>query len=290
MDPWKVNFKPMYPIPEEAGILDPNIESERFSFSDTGRLRMEKVNIPGYAICKPGKMDTDTKVILILPGGAYSRLAIHHEGWEVAQWLAKAGHVGILLKYRLPDPSLMTDPGIQPLKDAIRGIKVLKDTCNKMNIPIQQSGVLGFSAGGHLAAWATREYLKAGLHSQENGFPGFQILVYPVIDMHGAYKHQGSRDQLMQGQNDLQKEQSLSIHTNVDRDTIPTYLVHALDDLTVPYQNSQLMADACEKAGVPVEWEWLNNGGHGFGLYPTPGAKTWLIHALEWSKRAAISN
>lgn len=284
MEEWSLTFEPLYEASEDAGIIDPKIESEVYSYSEQRRLRLEKVNVPGYAVCKPATLKHNARVILILPGGGYSRLAIDHEGWAVAEWLAAAGHVGIVLKYRLPDAALMKAPQMQPLRDALKGISVLKKVCASLELPLSHAGVLGFSAGGHLAAWAVQEYLALSPKPENIPFPGFQILAYPVIDLSGVFTHLGSRNQLTQSEDDKALHEALSIHLMVHSQSRPTYLLHAMDDFTVPPQNSQLMETACINNGVPVTCEWLPEGGHGFGLYASRGKDSWLKNALLWAE------
>jgi acetyl esterase/lipase len=178
----------------------------------------------------------------------------------------------------------MKDPQVQPLRDALKGISVLKKVCASLQLPWNCTGVLGFSAGGHLAAWAVQEYLTSTVNAEEKAFPGFQILAYPVIDLSGVFTHLGSRNQLAQGRDDMELFTALSIHLNINEQTRPAYLVHAKDDITVPPQNSQLMEAACKANGVPVACEWLMAGGHGFGLYANDGTETWLKNALNWAE------
>ncbi len=223
------------------------------------------------------RIATGTAVI-ICPGGGYSGLAIDHEGHDIARWLNAKGVAGIVLKYRLPrfDETQLAEP--LPVRDVHEALRLTREKAKSGAWPIDphRIGIIGFSAGGHLAA-------TAATHFDDNNRPDFAILGYPVITMHEGTSHGGSRHNLLGPTPDPKMEALYSNEEQVTAQTPPTFLFHAKDDRTVPIWNSEHFAAACRSAGVPVEIHEYEKGGHGFGLGHGESAQ-WPDQCIAWMK------
>lgn len=217
--------------------------------------------------------------VVICPGGGYSRLAFGHEGIEPARWLNSLGVSAFVLKYRCREYG---HPA--PLRDVLRAVRWVRSGAAAYGIRPDRIGVLGFSAGGHLAACAGTLYdapegrTGAPLDAT-SGRPDFLILIYPVITMEEPYVHEGSRICLIGEHPSPELVAHLSPELNVTSRTPPAFLVSTEEDKTVPCQNSIQFFEACKKAGVPAELHVFEKGPHGFGLRPGHGA------ASEWPAR-----
>ncbi|SCH30897.1 Predicted esterase [uncultured Bacteroides sp.] len=192
--------------------------------------------------------------VLLIPGGAYSYIAISHEGYGSAKWLAKNGITVFILKYRLPKG----DPQVT-INDGIRALEVIHEQSDKLGIDKDKIGVMGFSAGGHLAA-----ALLTGFTSKKN-MVNFGILVYPVISM--SYSNFQTREHLLGVKADEQKWRNIySMDKHVSADTSPTYIVLSSDDQAVPYLNGLNFYNALLNYGVKSEIRILSEGGHGWWM------------------------
>lgn len=225
--------------------------------------------------------------VLICPGGGYARLAIDKEGHDIARWLNANGYIAAVLKYRLPDPAKPAEPPC-PTDDALAGMRILRERAAEWGIRKDALGILGCSAGGHLAATvATRSSRNSpdGKYD-ELSRPDFQILLYPVITLaDGPTLHAGSRRNLLGNSPEASRIEEYSTDKQVTAKTPPAFLVHAKDDGGVPIANSLLYLEALKKAGVPCEFVELSTGGHGFGLGVKGGDPLrWPPLCLEWLK------
>lgn len=219
--------------------------------------------------------------LLICPGGGYGGLVTGAEGHGIAQWLNQHGIAGIVLQYRLPKGNAFV-----PLADARRAMRIVRAHAAEWKIDPKKVGVIGFSAGGHLAstlATHTEAENPATPDPLERfpARPDFQILVYPVITM-GVGTHGGSRRNLL-GENPSPEEiRRFSNETQVTRDTPPAYLAHAVDDRAVPIQHSLHFHQAMLQAGAPSTLLELPSGGHGLNGYKGPSWDAWQNGSLEW--------
>lgn len=239
----------------------------------------EPVLIPRPA---PAKTANGTAVI-VMPGGGYNLLSIVKEGHEVADWLNSLGVSAFILKYRLRE---FGHPA--PLLDALQAVRLLRHRAAEFNIHPARIGVLGFSAGGHLAASASNHFDDPS-HAVDSALaatsarPDFAVLVYPVISVHEPYVHAGSRSAML-GENP--SKELLDYYSNelqVTSGTPPTFLAHGRDDRSVPVENSILYYNALLKAGVPAELHVYQHAPHGFGLRPVDGpADQWPKRCEEW--------
>lgn len=232
---------------------------------------------------EPGK--ATGAAVIVIPGGAYAGIAINHEGVDVAKSFAAAGITAFVLKYRLPSDLIMPDRAIGPLQDAQRAIQLVRERAGEWMLDTARVGVIGFSAGGHLASTVGTHYRKALIDNRANYNlrPSFVVLVYPVVTM-DTYTHQGSKQNLI-GQTATPDQVALfSNERQVDGDTPPMFLVHAQDDTVVPVKNSLQLYEALLGAGVKAEMHLYQAGGHGFGLHNKTTSDLWFDRCLNWLK------
>ena len=230
--------------------------------------------------------------VVIFPGGSYQHLSMEKEGSDVANWLAGTGVSAFVVRYRL-GPSYH-HPVM--LGDAQRAIRIVRARATEWGVDGHRIGIIGFSAGGHLASTAGTHY-DAGTASNDDPIervgsrPDFMLLIYPVITMRAPITHRGSRLNLLGESPAPELVQALSNETQVTRDTPPTFLVHSTDDKTVPVENSLLLYRALREAAVPVEMHIFEYGGHGYGLAPAdPVLSAWTTSAESWMRRHGLIN
>jgi acetyl esterase/lipase len=269
-----------------GSIKNDNYKEERTE--KNGWIRFSKVTEPTITIYLPDKPIENTPAVLICPGGGYSRLAYDHEGVEVAEWFKKQGIAGILLKYRLPSDEIMKDKKIGPLQDAQQAIRLIRENAEKWNIDASKVGVMGFSAGGHLAASLTTLYDKTVYDSKMDisARPDFSILVYGVLSMQDSLTHKGSQINLLGEKPSQQLIDEFSTELHVNKNTPSCFIIHSSDDGGVNYLNSMYFYEALIRHGVQSEMHIYDNGGHGYGLATRKdGPKNWPDNLSLWLKR-----
>ncbi|PKD17706.1 beta-galactosidase [Salegentibacter salinarum] len=222
--------------------------------------------------------------ILILPGGGYSHLSVEKEGRKVATWANSLGLNAFVLHYRLPSDEIMEDKRLAPLADAQQAMRFIRKNAGKWDLNPDQIGVLGFSAGGHLAASLSTRFNEKIVQKDQvvSGRPDFSILIYPVISMEDKLTHKGSQESLL-GEN--AKEDLIKNFSNenlVTAETPPAFLVHATDDKAVPVENSLEYYKALKANNVPVEMHIFEDGGHGFGLGKKGTNTFWPNNLEKW--------
>ncbi len=243
-------------------------------------LRVKNVTQPALTVYKPS--NPNGTAVVIFPGGGYRHLSINKEGKKVAEWLNTLGITAFVLKYRLPSDEIMKDKSVGPLQDAQKAIRILREKAEVFKINPNKIGVLGFSAGGHLAATLSTQY-KTNVYSESSktsAKPDFSILIYPVISMSDALTHQGSKENLLGELPSVETVEMFSNEKQVDVFTPKTFLVHATDDKSVPVENSIEYYLALKNNNVPVEMHIYETGGHGFGL-GRPGTTMYWAKACE---------
>lgn len=250
-----------------------------------GIIRVSKVSLPTLIVFLPKQAHATGAAVIICPGGGYGILAISHEGYDVAKRFNEIGVAAIVLKYRLPSAEIMIDPSFGPLQDAQQAIYVTRLNAKKWNLDPAKIGVMGFSAGGHLASSLTVHYgdVKIQNEKQLNLRPDFSILIYPVITF-GEGTHSGSKKNLVGDAATEDQLKYFSNETGVNSLTPPTFMVHANDDKGVPSQNSILFNQALVKAGVKAEMHLFQSGGHGFGLKNRTTTEDWFKMLGSWMK------
>lgn len=252
--------------------------------TEDGKLRgLSKVFEPTLTVYRPEKGVGNGTAVIICPGGGYTHLAIVHEGEEVGQTFAKIGVTAFVLKYRLPDDTTMSDKQFGPLQDAEQAIYTVRKDAAKWGVDPAKIGIMGFSAGGHLASSLAVHYMDSKIENKEKLSlrPDFAVLIYPVISF-TAPSHKGSRVSLI-GENATQAQKEyFSNEKQVNAQTPPAFLVHANDDDVVPVGNSILFNEALVAAKVPVETHLYQTGGHGFGLHNKTTADEWFERLKNW--------
>ena len=233
-----------------------------------GRTYYGSVTNPDITVYKPTGVKATGTVVIICPGGAYTRLAVTQEGSEVAGWLNENGITAVVLKYRLPSDSIMEDKSIAPLQDAEEAVRIVRRNAAELGIDTARVGIMGFSAGGHLASTLETHYNEKVYATTDNtsAKPDFAILVYPVISMIKGETHMGSRVNLLGEKADTAQVLRFSNQLHVTRDTPPTFIVHSSDDRTVPVANSIDFYEALVKNNITTEMHIFQQGGHGYGL------------------------
>ncbi|HTR81516.1 MAG TPA: alpha/beta hydrolase [Bacteroidota bacterium] len=273
-----------------GAIEDPSYKSETI-YIDGNKPRITKVTDPTLDFY-PAPADKATGVaIVICPGGGYGRLAIDHEGTLVAVWLNTIGISAFVLTYRLPSDAIMVNKSIGPLQDGQEAIRIVRRHAKEWNIDPHKIGIMGFSAGGHLAAMVSTHFADTVYqHSNTTSArPDFSVLVYPVISMDSTITHRGSRDNLLGPAPSNETVRYFSADRSVSKETPPAFIVQAADDKTVPVQNSIAYFLALEKIGIPCELHIYESGGHGFGLGGGTGTKsTWPQAFKAWLQARGI--
>lgn len=228
--------------------------------------------------------------VVICPGGGYHNLAMSYEGTDVAAWFNKLGISAFVLKYRL-GPRYHHPVELQ---DAQRAIRYVRAHVSEYGVASDRVGIMGFSAGGHLAATAGTHF-DSGLPQatdivdRQSSRPDFMILAYPVITMQDPYTHQGSRSNLLGEKPNPTLVNELSDELQVTAKTPPTFLFHTTEDQTVPVENSVMFYLALRRAGVPAELHVYLKGRHGVGLAAKdPVLKTWPAHLADWLSAAGF--
>ena len=248
-------------------------------------IKMKNVTNPTLEMYPAEKNNTNGTAVIICPGGAYSVLAIIHEGSQVAKWLNTIGITAFVLNYRLPDAAIMKDKSIAPLQDAQEAMRIVRLHAKEWNINPNKIGIIGFSAGGHVASTLATHFNDKVYQSKDSvsARPDFSILIYPVITMDSATTNSWSRDNLI-GKNPAKKEVLyFSNELQVTKNTPPAFLVHSIDDDAVPVENSINYAMALHKYNIPCELHIYQSGKHGYGMGRTTNTESsWTDACKKW--------
>lgn len=242
----------------------------------------EQPTLEGYF---PTKEKATGTAVIIFPGGAYTFLAYSEEGTVIAKAFAEKGVAAFVVKYRLPKKETMLDKSFGPLMDAQQAIKMVRSRAIEWNLNPKKTGVIGYSAGGHLASTLGTHFSKSYIPNKENISlrPDFIILVYPVITMEDKLTHLGSKISLLGMEPSKEKTELFSNELQVTKETPPTYLTHCGDDQVVDVKNSIVFYQALQKNRVDAELHLFPKGNHGF-TQRLP-VNQWLEPMLEFLKR-----
>ncbi|WP_194972414.1 alpha/beta hydrolase [Aquiflexum lacus] len=273
------------PIPNSIDVPD----EENSETDQNGILRISKVTKPTLTAYLPAKENATGQAVIICPGGGYRILAAGHEGSDVAEEFVKKGIAAFVLKYRLPNDETMIDKTIGPLQDAQQAILMVRENADKWNIKADQIGIMGFSAGGHLASTAGTHYNNQTIPNPKGTSlrPDFMILVYPVISFDPEIGHSGSAQNLL-GENPTQALRDFySNEKQVNSNTPPTYLVHAKND-PVSVQNSYVFEEVLKHFNIPVSTTYFEEGGHGFGMINRTSDVKWMDEVEKWLKAMIV--
>ncbi|RTE55425.1 beta-galactosidase [Arenibacter aquaticus] len=272
--------------PEGApGAIENTDYIEEYAYDALGALRgISKISQPTLTPFLADTALSKGTAVIICPGGGYSHLAINKEGYKVAKWFNTLGISAFVLKYRMPTDLTMDDKTIGPLQDVQEAIRMVRRNSEKWHISADKIGVMGFSAGGHLASTLSTHYDDKTYipKDQTSAKPDFSILVYPVISMLEGTTHNGSKKNLL-GENPSQK--SINKYSNakqVTHSTPPAFLVHATDDKAVPVENSIEYYLALKQHKVSAEMHVYEKGGHGFGLGVFGTHAHWPEDLKQW--------
>ena len=272
-------------------------ESGEMMKSDTTNIvRLSLVQHPDIAVFLPSKSNATGEAVVICPGGGYQILAYDWEGSDIARWFSSRGIAAMVLKYRLPVSKSNIVPHKSPLMDAQRAFRMVRFNAESWNIDPGKIGIMGFSAGGHLASTLSTHFDNGDQGNADpvekmSCRPDFSILVYPVISFTEEFRHSGSRAALLGEDPDPELVRYYSNEHQVTADTPPAILIHSGDDEGVPVQNSLAYYQALLKKGITAEMHVYPYGGHGYSLAIGRGhLATWPDRVLEWIRYIQNNN
>jgi acetyl esterase/lipase len=272
---------PLYgdrPIPNSL----PAENREKTAINDWGVAFTTEISVPELLYFPPQK--NSGMAVVICPGGGYSGTATDHEGIQVAKAFQQAGISAFVLKYRIPDERYCVDKSLAPLQDAQQALRLIRQQAGTWQIRPDKIGILGFSAGGHLAATAATHFnFKADAIQEDStsARPDFAILIYPVVSFTDSLGHGGSRARLLGEAPSRDQIRFFSNELQVDQQAPPAFLLHTQDDF-VKVGNSLAYYQACLAKGVPAEMHLFPRGGHGYGLRHPAGEGSWFGLLLNW--------
>ncbi|MBI5769090.1 MAG: alpha/beta hydrolase [Verrucomicrobia bacterium] len=247
--------------------------------------RVSNVHRPTLTIFPAPATTANGTAVIICPGGGYVRLSVENEGSLMAERFNQMGVAAFVLYYRMQEYG---HPA--PLRDALRAIRLVRSRAAEFNVKPDRIGIIGSSAGGHLAASASNlfdapEGRTGADLDQVSARPDFSILLYPVITLKAPHAHAGSRTALLGATASPELIAAMSLETRVTKATPPTFLIHTENDRTVPVENALMYYQALRTAGVPAEMHLWPNGPHGFGMRQDLGApSTWTLRCEEWMR------
>ena len=278
-------YKPLYKSTPNQ-IVVPNEERED---PFEGIIIVSKVTEPAYQYFRVKEDNIKRPCVIIYPGGAYFILASGHEGVEVAKFFNSIGVNAMVVKYRIPNDNAQVDKSIAPLQDAQQAMLLARSNAATWGIDANKIGILGFSAGGHLAATLSSHYADVKIDNPLNISlrPNFQILIYPVITMKD-FGHTGSKENLI-GKNPTDAQvQYYSNELNVNDQTPPAFIVHAKNDDAVPVQNAYEYDKALKANKVASTLYLFEKGGHGFGMKNSTSTIQWTTPLTQWLRERKI--
>jgi len=261
------------------------ITLELWSGGAPGALGKEKKDIPTMAVYLPEKDKANGIAVVICPGGGYGHLAMGHEGKQIAEWLNSFGAAAIVVNYRHKGKGYRYPA---PLDDAQRAMRLVRSKAALWEIDANKIGVIGFSAGGHLASTVTTLFDKGYGKASDavdkfSSRPDFSVLCYAVISMTEPFMHRGSRKNLLGAEYDEKLAKLMSTEKQIASNTPPTFLIHSSEDRVVPVENSLAFYTGLVKAKVRAEMHIYEKGGHGFGLAKSNAtAKQWPDACRLW--------
>lgn len=275
---------PLYngPVPNSKAYTT----EEWWEPQDDGDTIVHYISQPTLTIFLPDKSRANGTAVIICPGGGYWINSIVKEGFAVARKFNEWGVAAFVLKYRIPNDSSMMDKSIGPLQDAQRAIQLVRMHAGEWKVDPDKIGIMGFSAGGHLASTAATHFNHNYISNEKNINlrPDFAILIYPVISFQNDIAHTGSRDQLIGKDASKEMTDSFSNELQVNDRTPPSFLVQATDDDVVPVMNSIVFYEALIKYKIPVEMHLYKSGGHGFGMNNPTTNDQWMERCRNWMK------
>ena len=249
---------------------------------------IRKVIHPTLEVYRPDESTATNAAVIICPGGGYSVIVFEGEGVNTAKEFARNGVTAFVLKYRLPEDTLQVNKTIAPLQDAQQAIKLVREQAGEWGLDEDKIGIMGFSAGGHLASTAATHFDNVRIDNPEDTSvrPDFQILVYPVISMQDDLTHPGSKNELL-GENPSQEVTDLySNELQITENTPPAYITHSGDDKLVAVENSIRYYEQLLKHQVPAELHLYPKGDHGFVLREP--IEEWMHPLFRWMRNSGF--
>lgn len=269
-------------------IPNSKVKASRETDLPLSRGMYRKTAFPTLEIFHADKEKSTGAAVIICPGGGYSVVVYEGEGVMTAKELAKNGITAFVLKYRLPSDSTMQDKTIGPLQDVQQAIKLVRERAKEFNLDASKIGIMGFSAGGHLAATGATHFKKAFIENKNNTSlrPDFQVLVYPVISMRDSLTHRDSRNQLLGQKPSANAINDFSNELQVTNDAPPAFITFATDDKLVDVNNGISYYQALRHNNVDVEMHLYSKGGHGFIFRE----KSWTEPLFHWMRKNKLIN
>ncbi len=270
------------------GVPNSQNSDEKEIVKNTDSKRISLVQKPTLEVFLPTKRNATGKAVIICPGGGYQYVVYDWEGTDIAKWFNSKGITAFVLKYRLPNSKSVKVSYEAPLQDAQRAIRIVRSQAEKWNINPNKIGVIGFSAGGHLAStlgtqFDSPNHFKEAAIDTISARPDFMALIYPVVTMKLDYTHKGSRTNLLGENPSKDLVNQFSNELRVTKNTPPTFIVHAEDDHGVPIENSLQLYQELKNKGIEAELHVYPHGGHGFGLALGRGRlEHWTDRLYEW--------
>lgn len=250
----------------------------------------QDTTVPFLSVYPAPPAAANSSAVVVCPGGGYLTLAMDHEGSKVADWLNSLGVTAFVLKYRVGTWDGKKNKYPIPFMDAARAVRTARARAREWGVDPERIGIMGFSAGGHLASTVGTHFDGGDANSldaveRSGSRPNFMILVYPVISLKTEFVHRGSRKSLLGENADPELVESLSNETQVTSMTPPTFLVATDEDDAVPPENSVFFYMALRKARVPAELHIFRQGKHGFGMTSgDPVIASWVDRCEDWMK------
>lgn len=261
----------------------PAPDEEKASKDANGFVIVSKISKPTLTIFLPAREKANGTAVIIFPGGGYYVNAIKHEGTDIAELFAKAGIAAFVLKYRIPDEAYMENKSIGPLQDAQRSMIIVRSHAKEWNIDTNKVGIMGFSAGGHLAATLGTHFKNILVDNPKHISvrPSFMILGYPATTTDTTINKQGLSDKLLGKNASAELLTNFSAEKQVSNETPPCFIMQSSDD-PLPVNNSIVFYQALVKNKVPAEMHLYQGGGHGYGLNNKTTKDKWIERCLNW--------
>lgn len=285
-------------ITKAQNFVIPLWNSNMPNYQEVGELELLKsesstehyklVAKPNISVFLPSKNNRTGQAVLVIPGGGYQAIVHIWEGEDIAKWLNSNGIVAIVLKYRLPNAKSNIISYKSPLLDASRAMKIIRENSEKWSIDKNNIGVMGFSAGGHLASTLGTHYDKDEKPQSDridsiSSRPDFMVLMYPVITMDERFTHMGSRNNLLGDSPSPELVDYYSNEKQVSEETPPTIIFHSTDDEVVSVENSTAFYKALKEKNIDSEMHIFQHGKHGFALANGKGyLELWKSICIAW--------